>query len=125
MNDVIFKLQNSSKILFRVLCSTKRKLTQTDFTFFICIINDTANVTVVNQIINSSTCKKLLGVKLDNKFTFNAHIDEICKRAALKLNALSRIASYMDFNKKTVISECTLYVSVQLLSFCLVKSHKK
>ena len=37
--------------------------------------------------------------EFDYKLTFNAHIDDIYKRAALKLNTLSRIALCMDFNK--------------------------
>ena len=35
------------------------------------------------------------------------------KKAGLKLNALSRITPYMDFNKKWL---CVLHVSIQLLS---------
>ena len=58
---------------------------------------------VENQIIDNSKCEKLLGVKFDYKLTFNAHIDDICKKAGLKLNALSRIAPYMDFNKKRLL----------------------
>ena len=50
------------------------------------------NLIVENQIIDTSTCEKLLGVIFDQKLTFNAHIDDICKKAGLKLNALSRIA---------------------------------
>ena len=58
---------------------------------------------VENQIIDNSTCEKPFGVKFDYKLTFNAHIDDICKKAKLKLNALSRIAPYMDFHKKRLL----------------------
>ena len=64
---------------------------------FICSTNDTVNLIVENQITDNSKCEKSLGVKFDYKLTFNAHIDEICKKAGLKLNALSRIAPYMCF----------------------------
>ena len=40
-----------------------------------------------NQIINSK-CEKILGIKIDHKLTFNAHFDEICKKAGQKMNAL-------------------------------------
>ena len=56
-----------------------------------------------NQIIDNSKCENLLGVKFDYKLTFNAHIDDICKKAGPKLNALSRIEPYMDFNKKRLL----------------------
>ena len=40
-----------------------------------------------NQITNSK-CEKLLGIKIDHKLTFNAHIDEICKKVGQKINAI-------------------------------------
>ena len=43
-----------------------------------------------NQITNSK-CEKLLGIKIDRKLTFNAHIDKICKKAGQKMNVLSRV----------------------------------
>ena len=70
---------------------------------FICITNDTFNLIVENQIIDNSKCEKLLGVKFDYKLTVNGHIDDICKKARPKLNALSRIAPYIDFNKKWLL----------------------
>ena len=69
----------------------------------ICITNDTFSLIVKNQTIDNSTCEKLLGVKFDYKLTFNTHIDDICKKAGLKLNALSRIAPYMVFKKKRLL----------------------
>ena len=84
----------------------------------ICSTNDTVNLTVENQVIGNGTYEKLFGVKLDYKLTSNAHIDDICKKSGLKLNGLSRIAPYTGF-KKTVFSECVLYVSIQILSFDL------
>ena len=85
---------------------------------FICSTNDTVNLLVENQIINNSKCEKFLGVKFDQnqiinnskcekflgvKFDyklafFNAHIDDICKKTGLKLNASSRIRPYNDNN---------------------------
>ena len=102
MEDVIFKLQNSSKTLFQWFMDNQMKANP-DKCQFICSTNDTVNLIVENQIADNSKCEKLLGVKFDYKLTFNAHIDDICKKAALKLNALSRIAPYMDFNKKRLL----------------------
>ena len=42
----------------------------------------------------------LLGVTLDNKLNFNAHINTVCKEACRKLNALIRIAKYLNKNQK-------------------------
>ena len=70
---------------------------------FICSTNDTVNLIAENQIIDNSKWEKLLVVKFDYKLTFNANIDDICKKAGMELNALSRIAPSMDFNKKCLL----------------------
>ena len=40
----------------------------------------------------------------DSKFSFNYHVDDICKKASLKLNSLSRITPHLDFKKKKLSS---------------------
>ena len=71
---------------------------------FICSTNDTVNLIVENQIINNSKCEKLLGVKLNDKLTFNAHIDAISKKAGLKLKSISSIAPYTDLKKRLLVN---------------------
>ena len=56
-----------------------------------------------NKEICNSSYEKLLGVTIDTKLSFNIHIDSICKKAGLKLNALSRITPYLDFSKKKLL----------------------
>ena len=45
----------------------------------------------------------MLGINFDYKLKFTNRIDEICKKASQKLNALPRIAPYMGMRKR-----CTL-----------------
>ena len=54
---------------------------------------------IENRLIHNSTREKLLCVFFDSKLPFQSHIVNICKKAAHKLNAISRITPYMDFNK--------------------------
>ena len=79
MEDVIFKLQNSSKIHFQWIMD-KQINASPDKCHFSCCTNDTINLIVENQIIDNSKSEKLLGVKFDYKSTFNAQIDDICKK---------------------------------------------
>ena len=88
MEDVIFKLQNLSQILFQYFMDHQVKANPDDKCDFICSTNDTVNLVVENQIIDNSKCEKVLGVKLNYKLTFNAHIDDI---------------PYMDFNRKRLL----------------------
>ena len=58
---------------------------------------------IENRQRHNSTCEKLLGVFFDCKLTFQSHTDYICKKAAHKLNTISRITPYMDFNKRKLV----------------------
>ena len=87
---------------------------------FICSANnDTVNLIAEYQIIGKSKCKELLGEKFNYKFTFNAQIDDIWKKAGLKLNVLSRLAQYMYFNKKW-LSMNTFFMSLCLNSIIVL-----
>ena len=55
-----------------------------------------------------------LGVKIDSKLSFNTHIDDICKKASLKLNALSRITPHLDFKKKKLLIN-SLFLSLTIV----------
>ena len=99
MEDVIFKLQNSSKILFQWFMDNQMKANQ-DKCHFICSTNDTVNLIVENQIIDNSKCEKFLGVKLDYKLIFNAHIDEICKKSRAEVKCLIKNSTVHGLLKK-------------------------
>ena len=45
--------------------------------------------------IENSDCGKLLGVKIDNKLTFDCRVSDMCKNANRKINALARIAHFL------------------------------
>ena len=70
---------------------------------FICRSNDKLKIVIEDQTISNSNCEKLLGVLLDSKLTFKPHVDSICRKAGLKLNAISRIIPYMDFSKRRLL----------------------
>ena len=48
---------------------------------------------------------------LDSKFSFKDHINNLCKRAIQKLNALARIAPYMCLEKRKTVMKA--YVASQ------------
>ena len=64
-----------------------------------------------NQITNGK-CEKLLGIKIDHKLTFNAHIDEICKKVGQKINAMFRAIPYMNITKGALFFKHILYFAV-------------
>ena len=70
---------------------------------FICSSNLKACIMIENREIHNSTCEKLLGLFFDNKLTIQSHADNICKKETHKLNAISKIVPYMDFNKRKLV----------------------
>ena len=75
--------------------------------------NKESNICIDNNI--NSKCGKLLGVKIHQKLNFNAHINDICKKAGQKLSAFSRITLYTDIPRRRLFAKCLIYVSMQLL----------
>ena len=64
MEDVIFKLQNSSKLLLQWFIDNQMKA-HPEKCPFICSTNDTVKLIVENQTADKSKCEKLLGVKFN------------------------------------------------------------
>ena len=72
---------------------------------------------------------KLLGVKIDNKLSFEKHISTLGKRASNQWNAISKIQKFMGFKEKELfkiaLSIQTLITVLSCVSFLLNKIGKK
>ena len=120
IEDVIIKLQNASLTLFQRFYDNQMK-TNPDKCHFICSTDDKVNIIAENQKICSSPCEKLLGVRFDSKLTLDAHINDICKKAGLKLKALAKTTPYMDLNKKRLLLNAffmSQFIYCQLVWMC-------
>ena len=62
-----------------------------------------ATINIDGSIIKKSNSQKLLGVTIDSNFTFEEHINNLCRKASKKLHALSRISHYLSPNKKRIL----------------------
>ena len=76
-------------------------------------------INVDDNIIGKNICEKILGVNVDYKLKFNEHLDSILKKAGRKVNALSRILPYMNFEKRRMLMNSFFYVTVQPLPFSM------
>ena len=81
--------------------------------------SDKGSICVDNYNIKSSKREKLLGIKIDNKLNFKTHVDEICKKAAQKLNALSRVTLLHGPFKTMYTDKFIFHFTIQLLSISL------
>ena len=53
--------------------------------------NEVSSICFDDNIIKNIKCEKLIGAKIDQKLNFNAHINDICKKAGQRLSAMSLI----------------------------------
>ena len=51
----------------------------------------------------SNTKEILLGITIDRDLKFDEHVNNLCKKAYQKLNALVRLAPFMNVDKKRMI----------------------
>ena len=56
-------------------------------------------VKIENGIIKKFLQEKLLGKVIDNRLTFEPHMENLCKKVGQRPHALARIANYMDISK--------------------------
>ena len=56
-----------------------------------------------SEIIPNTSSQKLLGITIDIELKFDVHVNNLCKKANLKLHALSRISSFMTSIKLKMV----------------------
>ena len=88
---VVNNLEQSSTILFKWLNNNYMKV-NTGKSHLLLTGNSRATATIDNSYIESEDEQVLLGITIDSDFTFENHINSICKKASQKLNTLARIA---------------------------------
>ena len=67
--------------------------------------------------------ENLLGTMIDNRLTFETHMESLCKEAGQKLHALARIANYMDISKRMQHYECINPFKILILPADMDVSH--
>ena len=72
---------------------------------FMCIGKDVENETFTFKDVcyKSSKEEVILGKTIDKKLSFDSHIRKMCKTSGQKLNALSRITTFLNRDQKSII----------------------
>ena len=75
------------------------------------LMNTDENVAlkIKNETITNSSNEKLLGVLFNNKFDFDEHVTSLCRKASQKLNALARVAYYMNLAQGMFIMNAFIF----------------
>ena len=61
------------------------------------------SLSVQDDIVVSTNSLKILGVTLDDKLKFNLHVNDLCKKASRQINALKRIARYLNEDSRLMV----------------------
>ena len=81
------------------------------------------------NMIETTNYVELLGIKIDNELKFNDHISDLCSKASMQLNAISRLKRYMGQNELEIVINSFIYSNFNycplVWNFCSCKSSKK
>ena len=63
-------------------------------------IDENVALKIKNETITNSSNEKLLGILFNNKSDFDEHVTSLCRKASQKLNALARVAQYINLAQR-------------------------
>ena len=89
IDDLTTSLQDALEKLFKRFSDNQMK-GNTDKCHLLLSKDESSEIHAGDSIIESSTCEKLLGIKIDSKLCFDDHIQDLCNKANRKLRALAR-----------------------------------
>ena len=97
--SVIRTLETSSSLLFGWFNSNFMKA-NSDKSHLIMSCAEATTAMIDGLPIDSSKTEVLLGITIDHELKFDDHVNRLCKKSSRKLNALARIAPFMNASKK-------------------------
>ena len=72
-------------------------------------------INVKGSPISNGKLVKLLGVIVDNKFSFESHLNLVCKKVSQKLHALARVSKFISKKKLKVVMKAFI---MSQFSYC-------
>ena len=94
------KFELKAKSLFKWFPDNQMKANRDKCHFHISSTSQ-SELKIGNETTKSSTCDRILEIKIDNRLRLNAHVEDFCKKANRKIHALARVTSHMTVMKYT------------------------
>jgi len=101
--SVILQLENDTNSLLQWVANNGLKANPDKFHL---ILNESCSnhfIKIENFIIHNNEYKRLLGITIDGKLSFDEHVAGLCSKASQKLHALSRISIFMNTTQRQTI----------------------
>ena len=73
------------------------------FHFILLSDKKSRQVDICNEKLSTTCSENFLGIKPDNKLTFEEHIEGVCKKASQKASAVARTSSLMRSKQRKCI----------------------
>ena len=91
--------------------------------------NSNYQLDIDNNMIETTNYVELLGIKRYNELKFNDHISELCSKASMQLNAISRLKNYIGQKELEIVINSFIYSNFNycplVWMFCLRASNNK
>ena len=100
--SVLNALETSSQKLFKWFKNNFMKA-NSDKSHLLLSCNEPSTLVIDGSSIETNTKEVLLGITIDKDLKFDDHVNSLCKKACQKLNALARLAPYMNVEKRRII----------------------
>ena len=97
--SVINTLEASSLALFTWFNNNFMK-PDSDQSHILLSCSEPSTALIDGSPIKSNTKETLLGITIDRDLKFDEHVNKLCKKACQKLNALVRLAPFMNVDKR-------------------------
>ena len=114
LNEVMNNLETTTEKMFEWFSFNNLKANASKCHLFLSPYQPVP-VNIKGSIIESSNCEKLLGIYIDSNFSFEYHINRICRKASQKLHALCRIAKYISEDNKRMLFKSFI---ISQFSYC-------
>ena len=119
IDDLITSLQDAAAKLFKWFSDNQMK-ENTDKCYLLLSKDGSSEIHIGDSIIESSTCKKILGIKIDSKLRFDDHLRDLCNKATRKLGTLARATPYTNLQKRNVLRNAFFHTQFNYCALVLM-----
>ena len=97
-DNLINNMELTVEKIFNWFAFNNLKANASKYHFFLSPYQHTS-ISINGSVIKNSNSGKLLRITIDSDFTFEEHINTLCRKASQKLHALPRISQYLSQHK--------------------------
>ena len=87
-------------VIFKIQKKTQKEFSNAENSHLLVSSKENLDIQVSSCSIRNEDSVKLLGIHINNNWSFEYHVSQSCKKRSKKLYTLARIVKYMGINKR-------------------------